>query len=94
MSHILLQPQVDPSTSKCHIDKSEAGTRSLVELWGDLGSGMGVEMSLGGVELAVQGCGNDHFLSSLMLLGSENGPSRLLVSTARTAKWYTCPGMN
>ena len=29
-----------------------------------------------------------------MLLGSENGPRRVLMSWARTAKWYTWPGIN
>lgn len=83
-----------PQNHYVSLDKSEAGAGSSVGLWGGLGSGMGVEMLLNVVVMAVQVCGNDHFLSSLMLLGSEKGPSRLLVSTARTAKWYTCPGMN
>ena len=65
----------------------------LLLICGGSGSRMVAEVAVGG-GVGVQGCGEDHFLSSRMLLGSEKGPSRLLVSTARTAKWYTCPGMN
>lgn len=87
-------PHLASATTRSQWHYVSVGTGAPLELGGGLGSGMGVEVALGGAGMAVQGRGNDHFLSSLMLLGSEKGPSRLLVSTARTAKWYTCPGMN